>query len=99
MDNTLIEKLIESELKEVDAKWPDYHLHHEAYAVILEELQELKLDLGSLEFNLAEYWNRVKINRNEKLPMLKNVKRKAYDCLKESVQVYVTALRAERLIK
>jgi hypothetical protein len=98
MKMELIEQLIESELKEVDEKWPNYHSHHEAYAVIKEEVEELGHDLQVIEMWLANYWQKVKGANGYKHEDLKVIKTKAKEAIAESVQVYVTALRAERLI-
>lgn len=97
MKQELINQLIESELKEVDAKWPDYHSHHEAFAVIKEEAEELnEVSLDAIAQIRRNIWGNIRKNTPEKIRYyeLKNIAHKA---LKESVQLYVTALRAERL--
>jgi len=98
MKMELIDQLIESELKEVDDKWPNYHSHHEAYAVIKEEVEELGHDLQSIEMWLANYWQKVKGANGYKYEDLRVIKTKAKEAIKEAVQLHVTALRAERLI-
>lgn len=97
MNIELIEQLIESELKIVDAKWPDYHNHHEAYAVIKEEVEEL--GDCSILLHLSQYWQSIKNNDIDRMPVyLDALKIQAKEAIKEAVQVYVTACRAERLI-
>ena len=98
MKMELIDQLIESELKEVDEKWTNYHSHHEAYAVIKEEVEELGHDLQSIEMWLANYWQKVKGANGYKYEDLRVIKTKAKEAIKEAVQLHVTALRAERLI-
>lgn len=98
MNEQLIQDLIKSELDHVDYQWPDYHSHHEAYAVIKEEVEELAHDIQVIEMWLANYWHKVKGADGYKHEDLRVIKTKAKESIKEAVQVYVTALRAERLI-
>jgi len=102
MKMELIDQLIESELKEVDEKWTNYHSHHEAYAVIKEEVEELQWEIERVDSWLGMYWDKVKnpkvkVRLDEK-GLLNQVKNHAHNAIKEAVQVYVTALRVERLI-
>ena len=98
MKSELIEQLIESELSDVDSKWPNYHSHHEAYAVIKEEVEELQ-DC-SINLHLSQYWLSIKKNDKDRMQVyLDAIKHQAFEAIKEAVQVYVTATRAERLCK
>lgn len=62
IDKKIIHSLIEQELKEANEKFPQFASAHEAYAVVLEELQETKEELESCEGSLHFIWERVKRN-------------------------------------
>lgn len=59
-DNKIIHNLIEEELAEANKEHPLFHSPHEAYAVILEELEETKEELAACEKRLDEIWNRIR---------------------------------------
>lgn len=102
MNKQLIQDLIESELKSVDAKWPNYHSHHEAFSVIMEEVQELQEEIEKIHVPMKSYWESIRHKSDNdiiKSESLKHVREKSYQAVIEAVQVYVTALRAERLCK
>ena len=63
-DKKIIHSLIEQELKEANEKFPQFASSHEAYAVVLEELQETKEELESCEGSLNFIWEQVKRNRS-----------------------------------
>ena len=59
-DNKIIHNLIEEELAEANKIHPLFQSPHEAYAVMLEELEEVKEELHACEKALAVTWGRVK---------------------------------------
>jgi len=102
MNEAILNQLIVSELDKVDSKWPDYHSPHEAYAVIKEEVEELEQETMELLGAIDTYWDCVKGDMPfipDSIDPLSRLKESAKNAIKEAVQVYVTALRAERLCK
>jgi len=101
MKTELIEQLIEGELQEVDAKWPNYHSHHEAYAVIKEEVEECEENMEGIKNELKLYWDCIKgdMTLDSKSGYLDGIKVLSKGLIKEAVQVYVIAKRVERLCK
>ena len=59
-DNKIIHNLIEAELAEANKIHPLFQSPHEAYAVMLEELEETKEELIACESLLADTWDRVR---------------------------------------
>lgn len=59
-DRKEIEKLIDIELKEANEKYPLFHTPHEAYAVLLEEVEELEYDMEVIKEYMVSMWNNVK---------------------------------------
>lgn len=57
----MIEKLINDELQSANKKFPLFSSWHEAYAVILEEVEEAQREMEMLaDAKLPRFWNRVK---------------------------------------
>lgn len=57
----MIEKLINEELQSANKKFPLFSSWHEAYAVILEEVEEAQREMEMLaDAKLPRFWNRVK---------------------------------------
>ena len=59
-DNKIIHNLIEEELAEANKIHPLFQSPHEAYAVMLEELEETKEELDTCERLLEMTWDRVR---------------------------------------
>lgn len=57
-----IEELAQAELAEANEKYPPFASMHEAYAVILEEVDEAKMDMKRLELIMGWLWESVKRN-------------------------------------
>ena len=59
-DKKDIEKLVEEELVRANNKYPLFHSPHEAFAVLMEEVEELRTEVQAAEVNLAGAWGCVK---------------------------------------
>lgn len=58
-----VEALVEAELLRASAKFGErHHSPHEAYAVMLEELEETQAELSKASSMLSGYWGAVKLN-------------------------------------
>lgn len=98
MNEKLIDQLIEAELKKADAKWANYHDHHESYAIIKAEIEELSEELDQIVYFNTSVWDCIRNNRIDVIAQnLDWIKHHAKNAIKEAVQVYVTATRAERV--
>lgn len=73
-----IEGLIEHELYEANQKFPQFQSRHEAFAVMLEEYEELTNEIEDIETGILEdYWNNYCKNSKANLPNVDTL----LDCL------------------
>ena len=63
-DRNVIEKLVEQELREANKKYPLFHSSHEAFGVLMEEIDELSDDVIDIKVKLDEMWNYVREDVN-----------------------------------
>lgn len=90
-----IEQEAQAEAARADRKWPRYASHHEAYAILLEEVQETWSELKGLRYALNLYWGAIRNNRtNDYADLLEEIREKALLCAAESVQAAAVAQRA-----
>lgn len=88
-------EITEREAARADKKWPRYASHHEAYAVLLEEVQEAWSELKGLRNTLNLYWGSIRNNRTEDFDdLLYTIRRQALLCAAESVQAAAVCERA-----
>lgn len=59
---TDVEALVQKELQAANEKFPLFHSTHEGYAVLLEEVDELKADLAEISQDVDVLWKLVKQN-------------------------------------
>ena len=84
-DNKIIHNLIEEELKEANQIHPLFQSPHEAYAVMLEELEETKEELVACESLLMDMWHRIRNDWGTE-DLLKKMQAHAMYMVQESIQ-------------
>lgn len=63
-DRKTIQALAVAELEEANEKYSLFHSPHEAYAVLLEEVDEVRDDMKSIDSYMQYMWRRVKQDEN-----------------------------------
>lgn len=58
--NYLIDRAVYDEQHYIVTEKPQYHNDHEAYAVLLEEVEEVKTELEEIVYRLRLAWNKIK---------------------------------------
>lgn len=88
-----IEELIKEELADANSKHDLFHSPHEAYAVILEEFEEMTRDVSTMEAAMREIWSCTKrdIEHEEIYEKLKKV---VVYTVQEAIQVAAMAEKA-----
>ena len=89
-DNKIIHNLIEEELAEANKIHPLFQSPHEAYAVMLEELEETKEELIACESLLADTWDRVRKDFGV-ADLMRQLKAHAVFMVQESIQLAAMA--------
>ena len=59
-----IRALVDKELAAANERFPQFHSAHEGYAVIQEEVDELKEDMNRINGRTACLWDMVRFNNN-----------------------------------
>ena len=59
-----IRALVDKELASANERFPQFHSAHEGYAVIKEEVDELKEDMNRINGRIACLWARVRFNNS-----------------------------------
>lgn len=80
--------LVDKELAAANERFPQFHSQHEGYAVVLEEMDELKIDVYNADQYLSYVWDSIKDNssgRTRKNVMI--IKGIAIDAACEAIQV------------
>nr|DAG76634.1 MAG TPA: hypothetical protein [Caudoviricetes sp.] len=81
-----IQALVDEELKEANEKYPLFHSYHEAYAVILEELEETEENVKAMGYCIQAMWDYVKRDK-EPRKSVENLKNFALNTAAEAIQV------------
>ena len=100
----ILKKLIENELKVANDKFPPFQSRHEAYSVLLEELQELQEEIDDIgEGILLDYWQlcrESKKRNSEEAKKLLDSLESAINCsFKELIQLGAMVKKAKILEK
>lgn len=86
VSNEEVQALFDKELKKANKENPQFHSAHEGYAVLLEEVEEVKEELDGLDCYTGYIWDAVKNGgclRND----LEWTKKYAYSLIREAIQV------------
>lgn len=81
-----IQELVDEELKEANKKYPLFSSDHEAYAVIMEELEETEENVNSMGYCATAMWAGVKRNKSVK-NNIEGLKDLALKTAAEAIQV------------
>ena len=83
----IIKQLAAEELEDANAKHePRFHSPHEAYAVLLEEFEELKAEVEYMEFILKNMWQAIKRDNNH-VGLCEVLKKTTIQAIQEGIQV------------
>jgi len=99
----MLDKLINEELERANKKFPPFQILHEAWAVTLEEVQELEREVELLRFFMEDYWRLCKDSKNttnkqiEK--MLNNLDTTIISAFEELIQIAAMVKKARGLMK
>ena len=86
VSNEEVQALFDKELKKANENNPQFHSVHEGYAVLLEEVEEVKEEMEDLNLYTGFIWYAVKNGgclRND----LEWTKKYAYSLIREAIQV------------
>lgn len=87
VSNEEVQALFDKELKKANENNPPFHSSHEAYAVLLEEVEEVSTEFGNLTFRTKNIWNLVKEDEKFLKLQLEEEKRITIELIKEAIQV------------
>lgn len=98
----LIEELIKTELERANEKFPQFHSRHEAYGVMLEELQEMLEETKYTEYGIeGDYWKACRFDKDfserRTLDLLDCLEGTIVCLIKEAVQLAAMVQKAKRL--
>ena len=83
-----VRELVKVELDAANERFPQFHSQHEGYAVILEEVDELRTETGETDEFLCFLWSAIKANDLEETKRyILNIKRSAINAACEAIQV------------
>lgn len=85
-DTNKIKELIKQELIEANKIHPQFHSPHEAYAVILEEIEECQDEMESIEMYARGMWLSVKEDEEIKAELMQ-MENSAIYLIAEAIQV------------
>jgi hypothetical protein len=98
----ILKKLIENELKVANDKFPPFQSRHEAYSVLLEELQELQEEIDDISYGIInDYWQLCrgskKRNSEEAKKLLDSLESAINCAFKELIQLGAMVQKSKNL--
>lgn len=101
----LVNELIHAEYKNACENWGEkYNSLHEGYAVLLEELEEVKSEFDKLVINTEWIWKKIKnfnnsiYDQNELISLCKKATDHTYDTISELAQVGAVLMKIKNTI-
>ena len=89
-----IERLVDIELAEANERYPLFHSPHEAYAVLLEEVEELEYEANWVKGLLDVMWREVKADEDI-LQTANDIHKRAVMLVQEAIQVAAMCKKVE----
>jgi len=84
----IISELVIYEFQRASKLFPPFHSDHESYAVLLEEVEEMKLESDLTMSYLNDIWHNIRFNNKEYIPKnLDKARQSAYRTICEAIQV------------
>lgn len=91
-----IDVLISGELNEANKKYPMFHSEHEGYAVIKEEFEETKFNMGLAERTFEFIWDNIKLNSSaDVIKGIKAMRSEMHMLIAEAIQ---TAAMCDKML-
>lgn len=82
----LVDKAVYDECHHIITEKPLFHSDHEGYAVLLEEVEEVEVELKAIKEALQDTWEHIKVDRPP-YKEIEQLKRRAKMLAAEAVQV------------
>ena len=89
-----VKLMVRDELEEANKEFPMFRSTHEGYAIILEEVQEAKVEMDMVVYNIDAAWELIKANQIS-TNMVKLVKTRAILLAAESIQIAAMCAKFE----
>lgn len=93
-DRKIIEELVQQELKEANEKYPLFSSAHEAYAVLLEEIEEAAEDLRMIYTHKDALWGLIKADAPYFNGNFRTIKVYAESLAAEAIQIAAMCQKA-----
>jgi len=85
-----VKLLVDGELIDANKKFPMFSSNHEAYAVLVEEIEEAEYETERIKYYLNNLWMSVK-NNSKEYELLKTLKLTAMKAAAENIQIAAMA--------